>query len=129
MDIENKQLDYEVWNAISMTWTEIGLDDSEYPEIAKTIKKIEPSWDKINDIIVNDVCASFAVDTILVIPFWMMMPDWGYSEKYLLKRIEKWQSKPRWFWFLNPIRIIGYPISLLISYSVRRKLKQAYFDV
>lgn len=120
------ELDYKVWDTISMEWTEIGLDDSDYPKIAESIKRIEPNWKVVNRIIVGDVCASFAVDSILVIPCWMMMPDWGYEEDYLKKRILKWNSKPRWFWFLNPIRIVGYPVSILLSSGVRRKLKRAY---
>jgi len=123
------ELEYKIWDTISMAWTEIGLDDSEYLQIAESIKRIEPSWSAVNKIIIGDVCASFAIDSILVIPFWMMMPDWGYEESYLKKRILKWYSKPRWFWFLNPIRVVGYPVSILMSFGVRRKLKRAYKNI
>lgn len=128
ISVTEMELHYQVWDVISMTWTEIGLVDSDYPALAKSIKHIEPDWNKVNHIILYDVCASFAIDTILIFPFWMLMPDWGYDEDYLKQRITKWHTKPKWFWFLNPIRIIGYPLSLLMSYGVRHKLKRAYIN-
>ncbi len=119
-------LDFKVWEAISYAWTEIGLGDDEYPDIAKSIRDIEPNWEKVNSIILRDVCSSFAVDSILVIPFWMMMPDWSYDEGYITQRIRRWKSRPYWLHFINPIRILGYPISLFFSYGVRKKLKYAF---
>ncbi|WP_163831078.1 hypothetical protein [Spartinivicinus ruber] len=117
-----------IWDVISYAWTEIGLEADDYPNYARKIKEQYPDWDSVNKIIIRDVCGSFAVDSFLIIPcmFWMIMPDWGYNEEYLRKRMEKWYAKPVWKHYLNPIRILGYPIARSLSSDVRKQLKKAY---
>ncbi|WP_018623587.1 hypothetical protein [Kangiella aquimarina] len=119
---------YKIWDVMSYAWTEIGLESEDYPKYAKKIKQDYPDWEKVNKIIVRDVCASFAVDSFLIFPcmLWMIMPDWCYDEEYLKARMKKWYAKPYWSHFINPIRILGYPISIIFTLGVRRKLKKAY---
>jgi hypothetical protein len=117
-----------IWDTISMAWTEIGLDDDDYPRIADQLLSQAVSWEEIQEISIRDVCGSFAFDTFLIVPcmLWMIMPDWGYNQDYLRKRIHKWNSKPIWVHFLNPLRILGYPLAILMSRGVRSRLKVAY---
>jgi hypothetical protein len=72
----------------------------------------------------------FALEVFLIFPcmLWMIMPDWGYNEDYLRERIRKWHSKPRWMHFLNPLRLLGYPLAILSSSGIRRRLQAAYKD-
>ena len=118
-----------------MAWTEIGLDDAGYREYAVKLAKDFETWDEIDKIILQDVCASFATSSatmifaiipllgmLLVTPF----PDWGYEEDYLRDRIKNWKSKARWMHFINPLRIIGYPLALLFVWRLRKKLRKAY---
>lgn len=58
----------------------------------------------------------------LITPF----PDWGYEEAYLRRRMARWNRSPRWLHFVNPLRLIGYPLAYLISFPLRRRLKKAY---
>ena len=118
-----------------MAWTEVGLEDQDYPQIAKKLKENYPDWNTINEIAIKDVCGSFSIASLsallLVIPILGMflvapMPDWGYDEDYLRKRIRLWEAKPRLVHFLNPLRVLGYPVALLFSWGVRKKLKNAY---
>lgn len=119
---------YKIWDVVSYAWTEIGLEKDSYPEYARSIKQDYSDWESANRIIIRDVCASFAVDSFLIFPcmLWMIMPDWHYEDEYLKARMEKWYAKPYWLHFINPLRILGFPIALIFSIGVRRKLKRAY---
>ncbi|MEO7862489.1 MAG: hypothetical protein ABIU05_19055 [Nitrospirales bacterium] len=127
---------FVIWNTVSMAWTEVGLSREDYPEIASELRSAYPNWREINDVILGDVLGSFALESalfplalvpligmILITPF----PDWGYEEAYLLKRIELWHRLPRWRHYMNPIRIIGYPLAYLFSLSLRHRLRAAYY--
>jgi hypothetical protein len=119
---------FVIWDTVSMAWTEIGLEEGDYPKIADRLLSRSVSWAEIQEVSLRDVCGSFALDTFLICPcmLWMLMPDWGYSEEYLRARIRKWNSRPVWVHFLNPLRLIGYLLAILISIGVRRRLKLAY---
>ncbi|MEO1855954.1 MAG: hypothetical protein ABGY95_01135 [Rubritalea sp.] len=117
-----------VWEVMSYAWTEIGLEKSDYPEYAKKIYSQCDDWKTIDQIITKDVCGSFSQDTFLIFPcmLWMIMPDWGYNKEYIKERMQHWYSKPAWQHYLNPLRLLGYPLALVFSLSVRRKLKKAF---
>ena len=127
-----------IWNTVSMAWTEIGLSKDEYPDIARQLREVYPSWDEVNEIILGDVVGSFAFESaffplaivpliglFLVTPF----PDWGYDESYLRKRMMRWHRIPRWQHYLNPLRLIGYPIAYMFSFLLRYRLKAAYHSL
>ncbi len=122
------QGEFLVWDTVSMAWTEIGLEPGDYPAIAEKLKSEGALWPEIRSIALRDVCGSFAVDSFLLIPcmLWMIMPDWGYSEEYLRLRAKRWAQRPLWLHFLNPFRILGYPIALVLSIGVRLRLKHAF---
>lgn len=126
----NEDAQLVVWDAVSMAWTEIGLEKSDYPRIANRLLSLQVSWDDVQRVAIRDVCASFALEVFLIFPcmLWMIMPDWGYNEDYLRERIRKWNSKPVWMHFLNPLRWLGYPLAILSSSGIRHRLKVAYKD-
>ena len=118
-----------------MAWTEIGLSREDYPEIARELRTSYNSWTEVNDVILGDVLGSFALESFLlplvVIPVIGLFlvapfPDWGYDEAYLRKRIARWDSIPRWRHYLNPFRLLGYPLAYLLSFGLRTRLKAAY---
>lgn len=121
---------FKIWDVMSYAWTEIGLEEEDFPQYAAEIYEHCKDWDEVSSIITKDVCGSFAFDSFLIYPcmLWMIMPDWGYDQNYLKVRMEKWYSKPGWVHFLNPLRIFGYPIALFLSWSVRLKLKKAFYQ-
>lgn len=53
-------------------------------------------------------------------------PDWGYETEYLNSRAQKWHSRPYWQHLLNPLRLIGYPLAVLMVLGFRHKLKKAF---
>lgn len=123
-----------VWNAVSMAWTEIGLPDEDYDKIAADLQLSYTSWSEIDDIIKGDVLGSFASTSLLLLLamvsfigiFFVSLPDWGYEEAELRKRMVNWSTMPRWKRYLNPMLIVGYPLAWLLSISVRKKLKNAF---
>jgi hypothetical protein len=116
-----------VWDTVSMAWTEIGLEPDDYLVIAQKLKNEGVTWPEVQAVAIRDVCGSFAVDSFLIIPcmLWMIMPDWGYNEEYLRNRLQLWAKRPLWLHFLNPFRLLGYPVALLLSMGVRLRLKRA----
>ena len=88
-DLREKR--FLIWDAVSYAWTGIGLDNNEYNEYGKQLDAKFNSWEEIDLIIKRDVCASFALDSFLIFPcmLWMIMPDWGYNEEYLMARMDK----------------------------------------
>ena len=120
---------YKVWEFISYAWTEIGIDDDECKSLARETGITVDKLDDADRIFFRDVCASFAVDSFLIFPLmlWMIMPDWGYSEDYLRNRMKQWYAKPYWRHFLNPLRVLGYPIAVLAALGYRAKLRKAAY--
>jgi hypothetical protein len=118
---------YYIWEIISYAWTEIGIEDSECRTLVAKGDISHEHLNAIDRIIFQDVCASFAFDTFLIFPLmlWMIMPDWGYSEKYLRKRMEQWYDRPYWVHLLNPMRWFGYPLAVLMALKYRTMLRKA----
>lgn len=128
--------DLKIWQIASMAWTEIGLEKSEYPKLAEELIERDLDWKYVNKVIVIDVCGSFSIMSasmlLMIIPILGMllvtpMPDWGYNEEYLKNKIFNWKKQSLLVNFFNPVRLIGYPLSLFMVWSLRRNLKIAFF--
>ena len=117
---------YYVWEIISYAWTEIGIQDAECRQLVQKGDISAHDLKLVDRIIFKDVCASFAFDTFLIFPLmlWMIMPDWGYDESYLKKRMERWYARPYWSHFLNPMRCLGYPLAVLMALKYRSMLRR-----
>jgi hypothetical protein len=120
---------YKTWEFISYAWTEIGIEQDECKSLAREARITPNTLNQADRIFFRDVCASFAVESFLIFPLmlWMIMPDWAYREDYLRNRMKKWYARPYWTHFLNPLRILGYPIAVLFAFEYRSKLRKAVF--
>jgi hypothetical protein len=118
---------YKIWEVVSYGWTEIGIEPDECERILAPAGIALADLPAVDRVIFKDVCASFSVDAFLVFPLmlWMLMPDWGYEESYLRRRVERWYSRPYWVHFLNPLRILGYPVALVFAWKYRSMLRDA----
>lgn len=114
-----------IWEYLSYAWSELGLDSSEYQIYACKLKAYDSNWRDVERVMLQDVCASFAIESFLLFPccLWMILTDWGYNEAYLKGRMKAWYAKSRWRYWLNPIRWLGYVVALIVSYNMRKKLK------
>lgn len=115
---------YYVWEIISYAWTEIGIKEDECLRLVEKSGIRSEDLAEVDRICFRDVCGSFAYDSFLIFPLflWMNMPDWGYNEEYLKKRMSTWYSRPVWHHFLNPMRWFGYPVALLLALKCRAML-------
>jgi len=118
---------YYVWEIISYAWTEIGIEDRECQALVQKGNITHDDLREVDRIIFRDVCASFAIESFLILPcmLWMIMPDWGYEETYLRRRVERWYAAPRWRLALNPMRWLGYPTAVLFALKYRAMLRRA----
>ena len=106
---------YKVWEIGSYAWTEIGIEENQCERLAAAGRITVADLKEVDRILFSDVCASFAVDSFLMIPlmFWMIMPDWGYGESYLRRRMNRWYARSYWSHFINPLRWLGYSVALI----------------
>jgi hypothetical protein len=113
-----------VWEIISYAWTEIGIGDEECARIAEAGGLGFDDLRTVRRMYFRDVCASFAPLVFLIFPgmLWMLMPDWGYPIPWLRERMGRWYARPYWSHWLNPLRILGYPLALLSALSYLRML-------
>jgi hypothetical protein len=118
---------YRVWEILSYAWTEIGIEDNECRSLVRKGDIGVADLDEVDRLFFRDVCASFAVESFLVFPLMlsMLMPDWGYDDEYLERRIRRWYAAPYWSHFLNPLRVLGYPVALLFAWRYRAMLRRA----
>ncbi len=139
-----------VWDAVSMAWTEIGMDEKDYLDTADKFHKEFNSWQEIQKITFDVIGAfsfgygcinlliilgfiyksTFALLLLSFIPYFFMMslPDWGYSEEYLTEKMNNWYQQHYIIKFLNPIRVLGYPLILLFTFGHLRRLKKYYVN-
>ena len=119
---------FDIWIVVSYSWAEIGLEEQDFAKYAEKTIANHQTWEDVNAIIIKDVCASFAFESFLLFPcmLWFLMPDWEYDNDYLKNRMKSWYAKPYWTHFINPLRVLGFPLALLFSNGVRKKLKREY---
>jgi hypothetical protein len=115
-----------VWEILSYSWTEIGIDESMCARMARDADITIADLPQIDRIFFRDVCAAFAVQSFLVFPLmlWMLMPDWGFDDVWLAEKMEHWYARPYWSHMLNPIRLVGYPVSILFALRYRSMLRR-----
>lgn len=117
---------FRVWEIVSYAWTEVGIEEDECRELAVAGNIGPADLAAVDRIFFRDVCGSFALDSFLVFPLmlWMLMPDWGFNETYLRERMERWYARPYWRHFVNPLRVLGYPVALLFAWRYRSMLRR-----
>ena len=120
---------FSVWEIVSYAWTEIGIEDDECLVFVREGQIGIEDLPEVDRLFFKDVCASFAVDSFLIFPLmlWMLMPDWGFDEEYLQRRMKRWYERPYWTHFINPLRILGYPVALLFAWQYRSMLRRSAY--
>ncbi|WP_411885731.1 hypothetical protein [Polaromonas sp. YR568] len=118
-----------IWLAMSYAWTEIGLDTSEYPGLAAVIDAAEHELDAFDGEALGVVCGAFALNTLLnLATLGMSMPDWGYDDEYVIKKVQKWRNRPLILSLLNPLWLAGHPLITILVLGVWWKLRKAVVE-
>lgn len=113
-----------IWDYVTLSWSEIGIDTDEFPSYFGKIEKHYANWHEIQPII-RDTSLCFAPQMPLMFLFFPIIPDWGYNKDYLLEKIQKWHTTPKSRIWLNPLRLIGYPLANLMAMGYIRRLKNS----
>ena len=105
---------FVLWKTLSYAWTEIGLNEAECSEIVRELENEYQSWSEIKDVIYKDVLGGFSLLSLSLcfvwIPFigWVfannLLPDWGFDDEWIQKKIQHWYAVPRWRHYFHPLR-------------------------
>ncbi|MFW2178141.1 MULTISPECIES: hypothetical protein [unclassified Moraxella] len=125
MIADNIEKQWLIWDYVSLSWSEIGIGKDEFSSYLQKIEQYYPSWQDIKPII-NDVLLCFAPQIPLMFAFFPMIPDWGYNKDYLTEKIQQWETRSKIMIWLNPLRLIGYPLAYLMALSYIYRLKKHY---
>jgi hypothetical protein len=118
---------FRVWEIVSYAWTEIGIDEDECRSLVRKGEIRVADLPEVERMFFQDVCGSFAVLSFLIVPLmlWPLMPDWGFSDESLQERMDRWYARPYWTHFMNPLRVLGYPVALLFGWRYLSMLRRA----
>lgn len=115
-----------LWLTISYAWSEIGLEDDEFSNHAEMIKALPKDMENFRKEYYFIILPALSTETICaLVSMGMSLPDWGFRDGYVIGKISKWHNRPVIKKILNPIWMIGYPLSLLMSLSYYNKTKKA----
>ncbi len=124
--MDNEQR-FKVWEILSYAWTEIGVTDDECVSDVQKAGLTPNDLKAIDEIIFRNLAFSFAPLSFLLLPMclWMAMPDWGFDEEWLRKKMNQWNARWTILNFINPFVLLGYPSALLIVMPMRSRLRKA----
>lgn len=114
----------KVWEAISYAWTEVGLDRGGFRRFAQDAGISPGDRRALLHAVFWQVCGVFAIETSLaLIPMGITLPDWFFPEPE--QKVTRWLARPLLRSVLNPLWLVGYPLSCLLVDSYRYRLRQA----
>ena len=114
----------KIWEAMSYVWTEIGLDDKDFHRFGGEISAQPHDIPAFNRAVFWDTCGAFAVQTVFAILLMgITLPDWDYPEAK--QKVSRWLRRPLFLSLLNPLWLVGYPLSCLMVTNYWLKLRRA----
>ncbi|MDR3221510.1 MAG: hypothetical protein LBU46_05820 [Candidatus Accumulibacter sp.] len=117
----------KVWEAMSYAWTEIDLDGDEFRCFAREIDAQPHEMALFNRAVFWDTCGAFAVETVFeILSLRTTAPDWYFPEA--VQKVAHWLRRPLLLSLLNPLWLVGYPLSCLGAVSYWFKLRRAVFS-
>ena len=114
----------KIWEAMSYAWTEIGLDDKDFQRFGYEISAQPEDMPEFNRAVFWETCGAFAVETTFaLLLLGMTLPDWYFPEAE--KKVSCWLRRPLILSLVNPLWIVGYPISCLMAFKYWVQLRRA----
>lgn len=127
-----KSTQFLIWKYMFYCWVEIGLDSADVQTFANQFKQKKVNWKELEKIIFSEVLWGFSLNffiyLIVLIPILglvvaaTVMPDMEYADEVIDKKIASVQ-KLKWFYWLNPLCWLGYPVAYLVSQRSIANLK------
>ena len=114
----------KIWEAMSYVWTEIGLDDKDFQRFGSEIAAQPQDMPAFNRAVFWDTCGAFAVETAFAfLLMGMTLPDWYFPEPE--RKVARWLRRPLLLSLINPLWLIGYPISCIMAINYWLQLRRA----
>ncbi len=114
----------KVWEAMSYVWTEIGLDEKEFQRFGSEISAQSKDMSEFNRAVFWETCGAFAIETAFA--FLLMgttLPDWHFPEAE--QKVARWLQRPLLLSLINPLWLVGYPVSCLMAFNYWLQLRRA----
>ena len=114
----------KIWEAMSYVWTEIGLDDKDFQRFGGEIAAQPQDMPAFNRAVFWDTCGAFAVETVFAfLLMGMTLPDWYFPEAE--QKVARWLRRPLLLSLINPLWLVGYPISCIMAINYWLQLRRA----
>jgi len=116
------------WEVFAQTWVDTSYSPKDQDAFAQKLNATELTVSELYRIALWEVCGAFSVfTTICFVTAGMALPDWDYPDDLARKKVETWVKRPWLLSLINPLWLIGYPLSVALTMStmfqVFRKLK------
>ncbi|MGN2245902.1 hypothetical protein ACFWZ3_04325 [Frateuria sp. GZRR35] len=114
----------KIWEAMSYAWTEVGLDAAGFQRFARDADLSAHDPRALFHAVFWQVCGAFAVETAWALMLMgVTLPDWFFPEPE--KKVSRWLARPLSYSVLNPLWLMGYPLSCLLVASYWHRLRKA----
>jgi len=111
---------------MSYAWTEIGIRGNQYDAEAIKISATSKDIWLVRIIVFLQVIPAFAFNSFLALATaGGAMPDWGYEEDYVIRKMRRWSNGLFIFSFINPFWWLGLPLSFLFSFVHYIRIEKA----
>ena len=115
----------QIWIFISYWWTEIGLSEEEIDDLFGRMNINPNNLSEVRKAIFWEYCGAFAMYTLWsFLTIGIILPDWGFEEKYVRSKVFNWLRRPVIFSLFNPLWLLGYLLACLIAVSGWLKLSK-----
>jgi hypothetical protein len=115
---------------MSFAWSEVGLEPDEYGKYASQIGASHRELGAFDRECLAVVCGAFSMHTVIaLLSMGVSLSDWGYNDEYVIRKVSIWQSRPLLISLLNPIWLVGFPLSVLFALGTWRRLRRAVAEI
>ncbi|NYZ63424.1 hypothetical protein [Luteimonas deserti] len=114
----------KVWEATSYAWTEIGLDSDDFARFAREAQLSPEERPALAHAVFWQVCGAFALETVFALLLMgVTLPDWFFPDPQ--QKVARWLRRPLLLSLLNPLWLVGYPLSCLFAFRYWYRLRKA----
>ena len=103
----------KAWEVLAQTWLDTSYDAEHREAFAQALAETGLSPRDLRRIAFWDVCGAFATfSTAVFASAGMALPDWYYPDEAAREKVAKWLARPVFLSLVNPVWLVGYPLSV-----------------
>lgn len=97
-----------VWEVLAQCWVDIWYDASQLDAFAARLRGTGMDVERIERIVLDEVCGAFAFDTLGVyLSSCMALDPWFFPEDEARRKVQAWLDRPRWHSSIHPFWWLG----------------------